>query len=163
MAALLQGRVHFHLQELKDRNYLLLYTHVLGLLEFLQPHVFAPEYSSSLQLVLTSYFELVKVLQNLGQNEKHWQLWGVGFCQVIGLSSEELRCSVLNCCMQCVPVFVFHRCMVWITSTSRLLSPSSYSFFTTSSHMTASALPRFYISTYHCSSKSCPRTVSIPQ
>ena len=65
IAAMLQGRAHFNMQQLRDRNYLLLFTHILALLELLQPHVFTAEYTSPLQLVIKAYFELVQVIYDI--------------------------------------------------------------------------------------------------
>ena len=61
IAGLLQGRAHFLIGEMRHRNHIVLYTHVLGLLELLKPRLFNPEYNTSLDLILTSFFELVRV------------------------------------------------------------------------------------------------------
>lgn len=61
LTALLQGRAQFSIGELRHRNYLLLYTHVLGIAELLQPHIFQPQYSQSFQRILEAFFDLLQV------------------------------------------------------------------------------------------------------
>jgi len=61
LSALLQGRTHFSFGELRQRNYFVLYTHVIGIIELLQPHIFQSEYSSSLQHILDAFFDLLQV------------------------------------------------------------------------------------------------------
>ena len=62
IAAMLQGRSLFTFGEMKNRNHLLLYTHILGVLELLQPYVFHVEYHKPLEDIFDSYFTLLKVL-----------------------------------------------------------------------------------------------------
>ena len=61
MAAILQGRAQYTFAELKHRNHLLLYTHVLGILELLQPALFHQRFSKPLSQLLEAFFQLVKV------------------------------------------------------------------------------------------------------
>ncbi|XP_019614901.1 PREDICTED: integrator complex subunit 1-like [Branchiostoma belcheri] len=58
IAALLRGRVHLNFDEFFHRHHFLFFTHVLGLLELLVPHVFRKEHV--LEDVLESYFDLLK-------------------------------------------------------------------------------------------------------
>ncbi|CAH1273045.1 INTS1 [Branchiostoma lanceolatum] len=58
IAALLRGRVHLNFDEFVHRHHFLFFTHVLGLLELLVPHVFRKEHP--LEDVLESYFDLLK-------------------------------------------------------------------------------------------------------
>ena len=60
MAALLRGRAQYTIGEMRHRNHLLLYTHILGLLELLQPHLFTA-YTQALADVFQPYFQLFKV------------------------------------------------------------------------------------------------------
>ena len=60
ISALLKGRAAFSYQTLRHQNNHLLFTHLLGILELLQPYIFYKEYTA-LDDVLDSYFELVKV------------------------------------------------------------------------------------------------------
>lgn len=59
IAALLQGKTQFSIHEMKIRNYLLLFSYVLGLLELLEPHIFRKEYTA-LDDILEAYFSLIK-------------------------------------------------------------------------------------------------------
>jgi len=61
LSALLQGRAQFSLSELRSRNHILLYTHVLGLVDLLQPHIFQPQYSAAFDSLLHAYFDLLLV------------------------------------------------------------------------------------------------------
>ena len=61
LAAMLQGRVNYKWGEFKHRNHLLLYTHVLGVLELLQPLVFHKQYSEPFSHVVAAYMQLIKV------------------------------------------------------------------------------------------------------
>ncbi|XP_046407555.1 integrator complex subunit 1 [Ischnura elegans] len=54
----LQGRVHFDWGVFRSRNHLTLFQQVLGLLELLQPRIFASEYSSGLEYTLDAFFAL---------------------------------------------------------------------------------------------------------
>ena len=60
MAAVLGGRTQLTIGEMRHRNLLLLFTHVLGLLELVQPHVFHRQHSS-LASILHAYFCLFRV------------------------------------------------------------------------------------------------------
>uniref|UniRef100_A0A8C4SG15 Integrator complex subunit 1 n=1 Tax=Erpetoichthys calabaricus TaxID=27687 RepID=A0A8C4SG15_ERPCA len=61
VAALLHGRVHLNFQEFKQQNHLAFFTHVLAILELLQPVVFHTEHQGALQDCLLSFMQ---VLQN---------------------------------------------------------------------------------------------------
>ncbi|KAG8433017.1 hypothetical protein GDO86_017329 [Hymenochirus boettgeri] len=61
IAALLHGRVHLNFQEFRQQNHLTFFTHVLGILELLQPQVFHSEHQEALWDCLLSF---IKVLQN---------------------------------------------------------------------------------------------------
>jgi len=61
LSALLQGRANFTFTELRSRNHMTLYSHVLGLVDLLQPHVFEPQYSAALESLLHAYFDLLLV------------------------------------------------------------------------------------------------------
>jgi len=61
ISALLQGRAQYNFGEVKSRNYLLLYTHLLGILELLQPFVFEPAHRMAFQNLMQAYFELIMV------------------------------------------------------------------------------------------------------
>lgn len=60
LAAVLGGRTQLSLGEMKNRNLLLLFTHVLGLLELLQPQIFHQQHTA-LASILEAYFMLFKV------------------------------------------------------------------------------------------------------
>ncbi|KAK3090472.1 hypothetical protein FSP39_012133, partial [Pinctada imbricata] len=66
IAALLKGKTQFTFGEMRHKNYLLLFTHILGLMETLQPHIFNSEYSS-MQSIIESYFSLIS---NHGQEKQ---------------------------------------------------------------------------------------------
>ena len=59
---MLQGRAQFTFGEMRHRNHILLYTHVLGILELLQPFIFLEEYTTAFSSALAAYFELIKVM-----------------------------------------------------------------------------------------------------
>uniref|UniRef100_A0A4W4DNX1 DUF3677 domain-containing protein n=1 Tax=Electrophorus electricus TaxID=8005 RepID=A0A4W4DNX1_ELEEL len=61
IAALLHGRVHLNLQELRQQHHLTTFSDVLAILELLQPLVFHPDHQRALQDCLLSF---IKVLQN---------------------------------------------------------------------------------------------------
>ncbi|KAG9476970.1 hypothetical protein GDO78_002385 [Eleutherodactylus coqui] len=61
IAALLHGRVHLNFHEFRQQNHLAFFTHVLGILELLQPQVFHSEYQEALWDCLISF---IKLLQN---------------------------------------------------------------------------------------------------
>ncbi|XP_029649485.1 integrator complex subunit 1 isoform X1 [Octopus sinensis] len=79
IAALLQGKTHFTIGEMRSRNYLLLFSYVLGLLEFLEPHIFRKEHTA-LDDVLEAYFSLIK---NHGQEYKNLSSIIVKFIQFL--------------------------------------------------------------------------------
>ncbi|XP_059480068.1 integrator complex subunit 1 [Neocloeon triangulifer] len=54
----LRGRVHFESSVFRNRNHLIFFMQVLGLLEILQPHIFQMEYAQSLELILDSFFAM---------------------------------------------------------------------------------------------------------
>lgn len=58
IAALLKGKTQFTFGEMRHKNYLLLFTHVLGLMETLQPHIYRRDYSSMADII-DSYFSLI--------------------------------------------------------------------------------------------------------
>ncbi|ESO87352.1 hypothetical protein LOTGIDRAFT_107278 [Lottia gigantea] len=58
IAALLQGRTALNFTEFRNQNYLLLFSHVLGILDILQPHIFNCQISA-LQLIYDAYFNLI--------------------------------------------------------------------------------------------------------
>lgn len=60
IAALLKGKTQFTFGEMRHKNYLLLFTHVLGLMETLQPHIYRRDYSSMADII-DSYFSLIGV------------------------------------------------------------------------------------------------------
>lgn len=60
LAALLKGRTQFTFGEMRHRNYLLFFTHVLGLMELLQPHIFRKEFTA-LEDLLALFFDLIQV------------------------------------------------------------------------------------------------------
>lgn len=61
MAAMLQGRCEYTFSEFRHRNHHLLFTHILGLFELLQPHIFHADYDEPFKLCLQSIFDLVQV------------------------------------------------------------------------------------------------------
>jgi len=61
LSALLQGRAQFTFTEVRSRNHILLYTHVLGLVDLLQPLIFQPQYSTAFESLLHAYFDLLLV------------------------------------------------------------------------------------------------------
>ena len=61
LAALLQGRAQFTFGELRHRNHLLLYTHLLGILELVQPALFHPDYSAPFSQTIHAYCQLIHV------------------------------------------------------------------------------------------------------
>ena len=61
VAAMLQGRCNYTFGEFRHRNHHLLFTHVMGLFELLQPHIYHKDYQEAFQLCLDSFFELLKV------------------------------------------------------------------------------------------------------
>ncbi|KAM4697768.1 integrator complex subunit 1 [Rhinophrynus dorsalis] len=61
IAALLHGRAHLNFHEFRQQNHLTFFTHVLGILELLQPQVFHSEHQEALWDCLLSF---IQVLQN---------------------------------------------------------------------------------------------------
>ncbi|XP_073504214.1 integrator complex subunit 1 isoform X1 [Phyllobates terribilis] len=61
IAVLLHGRVHFNFHEFRQQNHLTFFTHILGIMELLQPQVFHSEYQEALWDCLISF---IKLLQN---------------------------------------------------------------------------------------------------
>jgi integrator complex subunit 1 len=61
MAAQLQGRSQFSFGELRHNNHILLFTHVLGILELLQPFIFQATYHPALKEAFKAYFLLFEV------------------------------------------------------------------------------------------------------
>ncbi|BFZ03172.1 hypothetical protein BsWGS_06208 [Bradybaena similaris] len=87
IGAILCGQTHFTSREMRHANRFLLFTHILGFLELLQPHVFSQEYTG-LTEILDSFFsllqlhgqekalgpqvhKLVQILQNFLTHEPH--------------------------------------------------------------------------------------------
>ncbi|KAK3730373.1 hypothetical protein QZH41_020667 [Actinostola sp. cb2023] len=62
ISCLLRGRVHLTSKEFSNNQHLLLFSHVLGILDMLRPHVFKPDklIEDGLQEILDVYFELVQ-------------------------------------------------------------------------------------------------------
>lgn len=60
IGAILCGQTHFTSREMRHTNRFLLFTHILGFLELLQPHVFSQEYTG-LTEILDSFFSLLQV------------------------------------------------------------------------------------------------------
>jgi len=61
LSALLQGRANFSFSEIRVRNHMSLYTHVLGLVDLLQPQIFQLQYSAPFESLLHAYFDLLLV------------------------------------------------------------------------------------------------------
>ncbi|XP_077172247.1 integrator complex subunit 1 [Paroedura picta] len=59
IAALLHGRVHLNFQEFRQQNHLAFFSHVLGILELLQPQVFQSEHQGALWDCLLSFIHLL--------------------------------------------------------------------------------------------------------
>ncbi|KAL8175377.1 UNVERIFIED_CONTAM: Integrator complex subunit 1, partial [Gekko kuhli] len=59
IAALLHGRVHLNFQEFRQQNHLAFFSHVLGILELLQPRVFQSEHQGALWDCLLSFIHLL--------------------------------------------------------------------------------------------------------
>lgn len=58
IVALLKGKTQFTFAEFKQRNLLMLYTYILGILELLQPNIFSKEHPA-LNHILEEYFNLL--------------------------------------------------------------------------------------------------------
>uniref|UniRef100_A0A8C5R0A5 Integrator complex subunit 1 n=1 Tax=Leptobrachium leishanense TaxID=445787 RepID=A0A8C5R0A5_9ANUR len=61
IAVLLHGRVHLNFYEFRQQNHLTFFTHIMGILELLQPQVFHAEHQDALWDCL---FSFIKLLQN---------------------------------------------------------------------------------------------------
>ncbi|KAM8962294.1 integrator complex subunit 1 isoform 2-T2 [Pelodytes ibericus] len=61
IAALLHGRVHLNFHEFRQQNHLTFFSHIMGILELLQPQVFHTEHQEALWDCLLSF---IKLLQN---------------------------------------------------------------------------------------------------
>ncbi|KAL5018222.1 hypothetical protein ScPMuIL_003944 [Solemya velum] len=59
LAALLKGKTDFTTGEMKHKNYTLMFIHILGLLELLQPHIFRKDLTS-LPEIIDAYFTLIQ-------------------------------------------------------------------------------------------------------
>ncbi|XP_060071544.1 integrator complex subunit 1-like [Ylistrum balloti] len=60
MSALLKGKTQFKIGQLRHHNYLQLFTHILGLMEAMQPLVFRRDYTASHSDILESYMSLLQ-------------------------------------------------------------------------------------------------------
>ncbi|XP_053550643.1 integrator complex subunit 1 [Bombina bombina] len=60
IAALLHGRVHLKFHEFRQQNHLPFFTHVMGILELLQPQVFHSEHQEALWDCLLSFIQLLQ-------------------------------------------------------------------------------------------------------
>ncbi|XP_075421680.1 integrator complex subunit 1 isoform X2 [Ascaphus truei] len=60
IAALLHGRVHLNFHEFRQQNHLTFFTHVMGILELLQPQVFHSEHQGALWDCLLSFIKLLQ-------------------------------------------------------------------------------------------------------
>ncbi|KAF4115851.1 integrator complex subunit 1 [Onychostoma macrolepis] len=67
IAALLHGRIHLNLQEIRQQNHLTFFSDVLVVLELLQPLVFHSDHQRALQDCLLSF---IKVLQNFKRSSR---------------------------------------------------------------------------------------------
>lgn len=67
IAALLHGRIHLNLQEIRQQNHLGFFTDVLAVLELLQPLVFNSDHQRALQDCLLSF---IKVLHNFKRSSR---------------------------------------------------------------------------------------------
>uniref|UniRef100_A0A8C1WSC8 Integrator complex subunit 1 n=1 Tax=Cyprinus carpio TaxID=7962 RepID=A0A8C1WSC8_CYPCA len=67
IAALLHGRIHLNLQEIRQQNHLTFFSDVLFVLELLQPLVFHSDHQRALQDCLLSF---IKVLQNFKRSSR---------------------------------------------------------------------------------------------
>ncbi|KAI7803394.1 integrator complex subunit 1 isoform X2 [Triplophysa rosa] len=67
IAALLHGRIHLNMQEIKQQNHVTFFSDVLAILELLQPLVFHSDHQRALQDCLLSF---IKVLQNFKRSSR---------------------------------------------------------------------------------------------
>lgn len=67
IAALLHGRIHLNLREIRQQNHLTFFSDVLAVLELLQPLVFHSDHQRALQDCLLSF---IKVLQNFRRSSR---------------------------------------------------------------------------------------------
>ncbi|XP_072273856.1 integrator complex subunit 1 [Pyxicephalus adspersus] len=80
IAVLLHGRVHLNFHEFRQQNHLTFFTHVLGILELLQPQVFHSEHQEALWDCLLSF---IKLLQNYRKYSRHLAGFMSKFVQLI--------------------------------------------------------------------------------
>ncbi|CAI9539238.1 unnamed protein product [Staurois parvus] len=80
IAALLHGRVHLNFHEFRQQNHLTFFTHVLGILELLQPQVFHSEHQEALWDCLLSF---IKLLQNFRKYSRQLAAFISKFVQFI--------------------------------------------------------------------------------
>lgn len=58
LSSILSGRTLFAYNEFRHRNYLLLHTNVLGLVELLQPHVYV---HTDFRAIVDAFFTVIRV------------------------------------------------------------------------------------------------------
>nr|XP_015215216.1 PREDICTED: integrator complex subunit 1 isoform X1 [Lepisosteus oculatus]XP_015215217.1 PREDICTED: integrator complex subunit 1 isoform X1 [Lepisosteus oculatus]XP_015215218.1 PREDICTED: integrator complex subunit 1 isoform X1 [Lepisosteus oculatus] len=80
IAALLHGRIHLKFQEFRQQNHLTFFTHVLSILELLQPLVFHSEHQRALQDSLLTF---TQVLQNFRKSSRQLSTFISKFVQFI--------------------------------------------------------------------------------
>lgn len=71
IAALMHGRAHLNLQELRQQNHLTFFSDVLAILELLQPLVFHSHHQGALQDCLLSIIKILQVRQTQGKQAQH--------------------------------------------------------------------------------------------
>lgn len=97
IAALLKGKTQFTFGEMRHKNYLLLFTHVLGLMETLQPHIYRRDYSAMADII-DSYFSL------------------------IGVCPHFIRCPMQNKLFDHLWIFIYHLLLILIIMHQALFS-----------------------------------------
>lgn len=60
LGSVLSGQTQFTIGQMRHTNRLQLFTHALGLVELLQPHIFGSQHSESFNSVLDAFFSLIK-------------------------------------------------------------------------------------------------------
>ncbi|GAB0098046.1 Integrator complex subunit 1 [Sergentomyia squamirostris] len=60
IAGLLKGRAEMDSYVFRSENHLMVFSFLFGVLELMQPHIFAPEYRSDLDTILSSYLHTLK-------------------------------------------------------------------------------------------------------
>ncbi|XP_048349441.1 integrator complex subunit 1 isoform X2 [Sphaerodactylus townsendi] len=80
IAALLHGRVHLNFQEFRQQNHLTFFSHVLGVLELLQPQVFQSEHQGALWDCLLSF---IRLLLSYRKSSRHLAAFISKFVQFI--------------------------------------------------------------------------------